>query len=78
MSNIQQQLIVMGEPKALILDYLDSTDRPTIDGFYEYKRQEESAFNRQSAWDGLQAKNSISTMKPIDGSGIAGLMSHFK
>ncbi len=78
MSAIQDQLIVMGEPTALIQDYLDSTDNPSIDGFFAYKKQEESAYSSQVQWDSMQQKAPVLPSSSITGNGIAGLMSNLK
>lgn len=60
-------LIVMGQPRAQIEDYLDTTSTPTIDGFYEYAHNEEGSYNAQVRWDALQSKISVPTHVRFDG-----------
>jgi hypothetical protein len=76
--SIRSQLIVMGEPSALVEDYLDSTSTPSIDDYWQYKRQEESFNAAQIRWDALNQKSSIPPSSFITGDGIAGLMSHIR
>jgi hypothetical protein len=48
---IRSQLIVMGEPIALIEDYFDVTTNPSIDDYWQYKKQQESSNAAQIRWD---------------------------
>lgn len=78
MSIFEQRLIVAGESRALILDYLDSTDRPSVEGFYEYKREQDRSFNTQVRWDSRCRHSSVPSSRSIDGLTIVGLMNNVK
>jgi len=62
------------QPYAAVLDYLDSTNEPTVDGFFEYMADEESSYAAQSRWDANQTHSAIAVGKSLDGSGFAALI----
>ena len=74
--SLKSQLIVMGEPAALIDDYLASAATFSFDGYWEYKRNEEQSFNRQVRWDARHCPDPVPTVSHITGDTIAGLMAH--
>jgi len=71
---IKIQLKAMDQPYSAILDYLDTTDRQTVEGFFEYMEDEESSYASQSRWDASQTHSAIAVGKSLDGSGFAALM----
>ena len=73
---IEAKLLVMGEPHPLILDYLDSTQSPSIDKYFEYKWQEEREHQLQARWDSKNRKDPITIGRSLDGSTITGLMAN--
>jgi hypothetical protein len=77
--SIRSQLIVMGEPPALIEDYLDTTSTLSIDGYWEYKKREESSNNAQVRWDARSRGAEYPVTSSYEfGSQIPGLMAHIR
>ena len=74
LDEIKLELEAMDQPYAAILDYLDTTDRPTVSGYFEYIDDEESSYASQSRWDASQTHSPIAAGKSLDGSGFAALM----
>lgn len=75
---IKIELETMDQPYPAILDYLETTDRPTVDGYFEYLADEESSYASQSRWDARQTHSAIAVGKSIDGSGVAALMGNLR
>jgi len=74
LEEIKLELEAMNQPYAAVLDYLDSTSEPTVDGFFEYMEDEESSYASQVRWDASQIHSAIAVGKSLDGSGFAALM----
>jgi hypothetical protein len=66
-SHLIELLVVMGNPRALIADYLDTALNPSIDGYYDYAHEEENNYNAQSCWDALQSKSPVFSSNRIEG-----------
>ena len=76
LDEIKLELEAMDQPYAAVLDYLDSTSEPTVDGFFEYMEDEESSYASQSRWDASQTHSPIAAGKPLDGSGQSAMMNN--
>ena len=74
LEEIKLELEAMNQPYAAVLDYLDSTSEPTVDGFFEYMEDEESSYASQSRWDTSQIHSAIAVGRSLDGSGFAALI----
>ena len=75
---IKSQLEMMGKPSAAILDYFDTTDSPTTNGFFEYMDDQESEYNAQAQWDASQAQSPVVAGKSLTGYGQFMMMNNLR
>ncbi len=51
--------MLQGFPWALIEDYLDQAESPSIDGLFAYRQAQEDEYNAQVRWDASQSQNPV-------------------